>query len=115
MPPSKPCWRSDAATWKPAWPAPTMTTGSCAIKEPASALRLRHGDDEAVHLRRDHELAAEAAVGQARAAGAFEHRSLVGLHRRHHRQLVLADLDVARRTHAGAAAFGDDAVDAVQH
>src|SRR2546423_445270 len=28
----KPCWRSDAASWKPAWPAPTITTAPCAIR-----------------------------------------------------------------------------------
>src|SRR6202012_220740 len=27
----KPCCRNEAATWKPAWPAPTMTTDPCAI------------------------------------------------------------------------------------
>src|SRR5437762_8709635 len=28
----KPCWRSDAASWKPAWPAPTITTAPCAVR-----------------------------------------------------------------------------------
>src|SRR5204863_3768085 len=31
MRPSKPCWRNEAASWKPPCPAPTMTTVSCAI------------------------------------------------------------------------------------
>src|ERR1700756_3814184 len=26
-----PCWRRDAATWKPAWPAPTIKTDFCVI------------------------------------------------------------------------------------
>src|SRR5581483_6890634 len=28
---AKPCWRKEAATWKPAWPAPTIKTDFCVI------------------------------------------------------------------------------------
>src|SRR5205085_12545041 len=59
--------------------------------------------------------AGEAAVRLARAGGAFEHRILVGLHRRGLRQLVLLHIDMAGGAHAGAAAFGDDTVEPVKH
>src|ERR1700733_12746139 len=28
----KPCCRNDVASWKPAWPAPTIKTGPCIIR-----------------------------------------------------------------------------------
>src|SRR5205807_698792 len=81
--------------------------------EPPSDLRLGQIDDQTVELGGDDQLAAQTAVRAALARSEFEHRLLVVRLCRGSAELVLLDIDVTGRAHHLAAAFGDNAVDAV--
>src|SRR6516225_8536693 len=100
-----------------ATPPPENRTDRCRRlrqPEPPSDLRLWQVDDETLEFWGDDQLAAQPAVRPALARGEFEHRLLVVRLRRRSAELLLLDIDVAGRAHHLAAAFGDDAVDAVQ-
>jgi len=78
-------------------------------------LLLRRGrvNHEAVQLRLDVDLAAQAAVGFPGRGGGFEHRVLILADGVEQGEELFLDVDVAGGALAVAAAFGDDAVHVV--
>src|SRR5947209_20301522 len=70
-------------------------------------------DDETVEFGGRDQLATQTAVRLALARSEFEHCLLVVGHRRGSLELVRLDINVAGGAHHLAAAFSDDAVDAV--
>src|SRR5580700_10927124 len=107
--------RSDAATWKPACPAPTMTTPSDVMIGLPQELLLRLGrpHDQAVEFLGDRYLAAQTAVRPPWRECRIEHLVLVFLDRFQPVEKRLVDINVAGSTLAGAATLGDNTVDSI--
>src|SRR3984885_9497719 len=103
--------RSDAATWKPACPAPKTTTPSGFIAP--SLLGLGRSHNQAFEFLTHRYLAAQTAVGTPLRSRGIEHLILVFLDRLQQAEKCFVHINVAGGALARPATLGDNAVDSI--